>query len=340
MIKIRALRPGDLRQALAFLEHTRTQAATDPELYQRVQQLSVSLQQISQCLSIAWQFLPVIYIAVSPHKILGLIFLRKDTHDGRRWKIEHLILDPAVSTYDVGTQLVQYVINRYGGEGVQTFIAQVDHQDETALGLLKACGFRRCLRMHSFVNNAPKQDGASSRRLDAVRPASGKDARALCDAYHASLPPEARLSLEKSPADFTRSFWQSLGDHAKGLFFKRWVVEEVARDQLTAYLEMATRNYQDYYLNVVVHPGWSHLLSPCLDFAIQQISGVTGNARIMMESPDFPRENTTIYREHGFECAATEEILVKDYWIPLEDQSHRFTSPILLLTRKSSPAVN
>ena len=58
-------------------------------------------------------------------QVLGLIWLSRDGARNNRWKIDQVIVDPMASTYDVGTQLVNYVINRYGGAGVQTSTGEV-----------------------------------------------------------------------------------------------------------------------------------------------------------------------------------------------------------------------
>ncbi len=57
-------------------------------------------------------------------KLLGLISLVPDGNQKTRWKINRLILNP--DAYDAGKQLIDYVVNKYGGAGVETFLTTID----------------------------------------------------------------------------------------------------------------------------------------------------------------------------------------------------------------------
>ncbi len=72
----------------------------------------------------------------------GLVWLSRDGHRRDRWKIDQVIIDPDYhSAYDVGKQLIYYVVNKYGALGVETFLAYVDLHYPEGLTLLKECGF-------------------------------------------------------------------------------------------------------------------------------------------------------------------------------------------------------
>jgi len=154
MIKIRALRSSELKQVLSLLNQY-SDRESEYSVLQKMQQLYIPVHRLSLLMPLNMQFMPAIFIAAAESKVLGLIWLSPDGRHYRRWKIDHLILDPDSSSYDVGTQLVHYVINRYGGEGVQTFIAYVDQYHTSGLALLKTCGFRRCGRLHYFSHQNP-----------------------------------------------------------------------------------------------------------------------------------------------------------------------------------------
>jgi ribosomal protein S18 acetylase RimI-like enzyme len=339
MIKIRALRPSELRQVLTLLNRY-TERESEYSVLQKMQQLYIPLHRLSQLLPLNLQFMPAIFVAAAQNKVLGLIWLSRDGRHSRRWKIDHLILDPESFSYDVGTQLVNYVINRYGGEGVQTFLAYVDQYYNTGLGLLKSCGFRRCGRLHYFSHPNPTQLKLEPITMEGLREGSNADCSQMAALYNGALPPEAKICLEKSGRDFYRPISQRSGEKLKGLFFKRWVIQDMARDCLIASIEISTANYQDFYLSLLHNAGWETAYQDILTYAIQQVLLITGNGKIHIDCYEFNKQGLEVLEKMGFYRNSIAEVLVKDYWIPIEDKGTRLQSPILLFSGKTSPAVN
>lgn len=339
MIKIRALRPTELKQVLSLLSRY-SDRESEYSVLQKMQQLYIPLHRLSQLLPLNLQFLPAIFVAASNGKVLGLIWLSRDGRHSRRWKIDHLILDPDSFSYDVGTQLVNYVINRYGGDGVQTFLAYVDQYYDTGLGLLKSCGFRRCSRLHYFSHQNPTILKLQPIALEGLRESNNSDCTKLAILYNDGLPVEARACLEKSARDFYRPLPQRCAEKIKGLFFKRWVAQDMARDCLFAAIEISTINYQDFSLSVIINPGWAHAYQDVMTYAIQQILLITGNGKVHIDCYEFNKPGLEVIEKMGFHRHSIAEVLVKDYWIPIEDQGTRLQSPILLFSGRTSPAIN
>lgn len=339
MIKIRALRPGDMKQVLGLLKRY-SEEENEYSVLQKLQQLYIPMHRVSQVLPLNMQFMPAIFVAVSRDHVLGLIWLSRDGAHSRRWKIDQLIMDPEAFSYDVGTQLVNYVINRYGGEGVQTFLAYVDQHYSTGLGLLKSCGFRRCTRMHYFTHTGPSALELPPPSISGLRESSNGDSGKLKSLYNDTLPPEARICLEKSWRDFYRPLNQAMSDKMKGLFCKRWVVEDAVHDVVIASIAITTVDFQNFFFDIMVSPGYDDLYQEVLTFGIQQALQNTGNARIHTEVFEFAKSGVETLETLGFHRNSIAEVLVKDYWIPIEDKGTRLQSPILLFSGKTSPAVN
>jgi hypothetical protein len=300
--------------------------------------LYIPLHQLSKLFPPPWQFVPAIYVAVTKEQLHGLIWLTPEGRGALRWKIDQLILDPNSFSYDIGTQLINFVINRYGAEGVQTFLATVDQASDQALGLFKSCGFRHCSRMHYFQLDNVGSASLEAETLHHTRHSSACDANKLQELFNEGLPPEVRLSLEKAPRDFRRPFFQQMGARISGQFHKRWVVDDVARDRFLASVELISEDYKHFTLSFLVHPGWSHLLPPVLHFGLEQIKRHTTNASVSIEAYDFEKDKIALLESVGFGRAGTAEILVKDYWIPIQEAKPRLDSPILLFKGKTSPA--
>ncbi|WP_373531258.1 N-acetyltransferase family protein [Vampirovibrio sp.] len=339
MIKIRALRPGELRQVLTLLNRY-SDRESEYSLLQKMQQLYIPLHRLSQLLPLTLQFMPAIFVAVADNKVLGMIWLSRDGRHSRRWKIDHLILDPDSSSYDVGTQLIHYVTNRYGGDGVQTFLAYVDQHYSTGLGLLKSCGFRRCARQHYFVHRNPANLKLSPMSLEGLREGTNADCGKLAALYNDMLPVEARVCLEKKWQDFYRPLPFRLLEKMRGVFSKRWVVQDMARDCLIASVEVLTHDYKAFTISVIASPGWESAYQDMVTYAAQQVLLTTSGATIYVDCYEFSKKGLESLERFGFQRLGIAEVLVKDYWIPIEEKGSPLQSPILLFSGRTTPATN
>jgi GNAT superfamily N-acetyltransferase len=339
MIKIRALRPGELRQVLTLLNRY-SDRESEYSLLQKMQQLYIPMHRLSQLLPLTLQFMPAIFVAVSHNKVLGMIWLSRDGRHSRRWKIDHLILDPDSFSYDVGPQLINYVTNRYGGDGVQTFLAYVDQHYGTGLGLLKSCGFRRCARQHYFVHRNPSNLKLSPMSLEGLREATNDDCGKIASLYNETLTVEARVCLEKKWQDFYVPLPFRLFKKGQGVFSKRWVVQDMARDCLIASVEVITHDYKAFTISVIASQGWESAYEDMVTYAAQQVLLTTSGATLYVECYEFCKKGLESLERFGFQRLGIAEVLVKDYWIPIEDKGNRLQSPILLFSGRTTPAIN
>ena len=341
MIKIRALGTKELKQVLTLLKQYGHEEL-EYSVLRRLRQLYVPLHVLSQLLPPQWQFMPGIYVAVARDDVMGLVWLTQDGHRNNRWSIDELIIDPDQSTYDIGTQLVNFVINRYGGGGVQTFLAYVDQSQDQALGLFKSCGFRRATRLHTYRHATPGELSLQADSIKGLREATRHDAEKLKALHTDMLPPEVRISLQRHAHDFNgQGPIGRASEKAKGGLFKRWVVDDPVRDNLQGAVDISSDNHEDYRLNIMLHPGWNDNAEALIHFGIQQVLSISKNNRIQIDVYDFDKATQQAAATLGFTLTATLEVLVKDYWILLQDdEREKLRSPLLLFSGETSPAVN
>ena len=339
MLNIRALGPRELEQVLNLLSRYGSQAY---DTLQRFRQLTLPFLKLNRCLPARHQFMHAIYVACEHTRVLGLVVLTPDGSQNHRWRVEELIIDPDVSNVDVGTQLLQYVMNRYGADGVQTFVAHVAESDTDALALLKANGFRFCTRLHwlalppdYFASwQCPEHLNWGSARM---REACLGDAPRLAQLYNDTLPPEVRVSLARLPGDFqldySMKYWLN---RCRGKLFKRWVLEETSRDVVIAYLELSSANMKDYHLTLVVSPVWTSTTDKLLTFGMGVVYRMSRHSRLTTAVFEHDKAGLQQTAHAGFACQGLVDILVKEYWILLKSESPKLTSPVLL--RHISPA--
>ena len=340
MIKIQPMRAKELQQVLHLLERF-SEDDFEYRVLEHLRQLYGPIQRVSQMLPPRWQFVPAIYVAVSNGKVLGLIWLEKDGKNETRWKIEQLIIDPEEFSFDVGAQLLNYVINLYGAEGIQTFIATVHNQYEQALGLMKSCGFRHVTRLHAYCHEAPQELKENHNHQDilrAVRESSGSDRHALKALHDDSMPADKRLSLGKSHRDFGGNWLDDLSANlVHRLFSRRWVVEDRTRDTLLGTLLITSEKDQDFFLSICVGPVWEEGFQKLLDFGVERVLAHSSKARIFVNIYAFHEAQRQWVESVGFSRLYEAEVLVKDYWIPLKNEN-RLTSPVMFFTGNTSTA--
>ncbi|MEB3286123.1 MAG: GNAT family N-acetyltransferase [Vampirovibrionales bacterium] len=328
------------------------QDAAEPNPYQHILNelnlLNLPLHGLSQLLPPQWQFMPAMFVAASPEHVLGLICLSQDGAKKSRWRIDEMIIDADVSAYDVGSQLLNYVINRYGGSGVQTFIAKVSPDQDQALGLFKSCGFRHCSRVHLYRHPNPasrfdKRDSHLNKHvgIQGLRPVNSNDYDKLLQLDRECLPVETRLSLEKDRLDFQQTLSQNINRRLQGHLHVEWVVEDVARDLLMGWLRIESVDFKHYRVTFLAHHAWPALVESLVDRALRQIVNTTRSAEVEIEVYDCHKEQLAHLEAIGFERQSTAEILVKDYWIQLNEPRKGHRSPLLIFEGgRTSPAVN
>lgn len=342
MAKIRSLGNKELKQVLSLLERFSGNEFNYPVL-ERFQALYLPFHKINQFLPLKYKFLPGIYVAVADNEVLGLVWLSRDGYRRDRWKIDQVIINPdAYSAYDIGKQLLYYVINQFGASGVEIFLAYVDPLYTEGLALLKECGFRHCTKMHTFSLEPSGGEGIANRpaSIHGLREARRSDARKLQELHSETLSPEVRISLRKSPADFYPHPSEKLVRRCQGEFFKRWVVSPGNQDYLRGSVSLSTWDFKTFEITALVSPAWEESMEDLLLFVLRQIYKSCMHPKIIITAYEFQKSKIEILEKIGFERKGVTEILVKDYWTPVKGKELQAKSPILLFAKggRISPA--
>jgi hypothetical protein len=106
------------------------------------------------------------------------------------------------------------------------------------------------------------------------------------------------------------------------------------------WLQIQSTNYKHFQVSMLTHPGWPDLAYDLLDAALRKVVTTTRSAKVEIEVLDCHKDQITQLEAMGFERVSSAELLVKDYWIPLQENKSRLRSPLLIFEGKTSPAVN
>lgn len=347
MVTIKPIGRRDLKHIVSMLE---SDLPEQPSLLMpfldSLRRMIVPIYQLNEWLPLPLKALPGIYVAMGGSTVLGAISLSRDGHSIERWRVENVLINPNVSVAtDVGQQLVEYALNRYGAQGVETFLAQVDLHDNTGLALFKASGFRHCAQRHSYQLSLGKNPdivipsiGIGS--IDQLREAIRSDGVKLKELYAETLPPEVRTSLRKKAQDLMNPWYQTLWEHGFWAhpYHRHWVVGSRYKDYLMGSLSIETQDYTHFNATLFCSPGWDDGLTLLAQLTLAHIAQHNKEAVITVPCFEFHKAKMAVLESLGFERIETTEILVRDYWQLSQTPLSALKNPLLLFSDKGKPS--
>ncbi len=291
------------------------------------------LNLINRFLPLRFKFAQDSYVAIEDGKICGLITIKSQERNPLNWRITKLVLDE--NGYDIGRQLVSFVIARYGAMGANTFTVKVDENHEELLELFsKGCGFRVCASEQLWKMEEVK---LSSSSLDKgfFRPFKNSDASVAASIYNELIFPHFRYSLAKMPQEFENVLCSGL---QKTSFF-RYVLEDRSKHSIKGYFSIQTEDNENFILNVDLVSAFDNYLCDVINFAISQILMRKKHFNLYFRNKKYQVSGSKTEKylsDNGFKNVKNQIVLVKDYYKRIQEDE-RYTKPAMAfseITRK------
>lgn len=339
-IKIKSIRSVNSFQIKKFLEEVNVAVNNTFESNDSVKVRDDIFGMLHSLLPLHWKILQDTYVAIEGSRIIGMVGLVPDSRSNLRWKINQLLLKP--HSYDVGKILLDYVASKYGAEGVEIFLVEVNSTDNDALDLFKnACCYRKCT-----VNNLYKKVLSGKIPQETLMPGfrrvESADDTKLVDLYLECLTPQTKMSLAKNKTDFSFDLFESLKNHSNNVKSFNWVLEDHESKAIVAYANLITRNNSNYYIDVITSLPYADYYRDILNCMIRFVGLKNNNATIFIytsESIQSHSKFVEIIKEFEFEHYQMSYVLVKDYWQPINERKS-IASPIIIFSDGASPACN
>ena len=260
------------------------------------------------------------YAIIEDKKNLCELSILPQSRKNARWQINHLSVGECSD--DVISRLIKYVINKYGGDGVETFITFVDDNIPELKELFKrSCNFRECAHLELWT-------GDSSKIIeDSYGPQIFKDynsryLKQIVELYNEMIFPQFRQALKIDKEDFKKRF--------KGAVFKKILYNEVTAS-VEGYFLIFRKNGK-LYLESLLSEGFAiyypEILKACKEYLNETTILVK---KYHTSSKALVNELT----QRGFGKNKSYAILVKDYWAPVKEKEE---SLLNLRVNISSPA--
>ncbi len=264
-----------------------------------------------------YKFLPESYLLLEQDDILGMITVLPTMGNPYKIVITRLIFRN--NLYDVGKQLVEFVIARYGAQGATSFSVTIDNSHEELFQLfMKECGFRHC-----SCENLWKIENFNP---DNYRPANfrvcqNSDAKKVSDLYNSELTSLYKPALLRIKTEFKEPFFEGITNFYKN----RYVLEESDYGRIIAYLSVTTSDNMNFILDLSTSDGYEISYDEVLAFAIKAISLKKSDFYIFFKQKKYTNTSEKFeeyLRSKNFNCIQTQNVLVRDFYRPVKQSEN------------------
>ena len=267
---------------------------------------------LNNILPLQYKFKPESYILLEGEDILGM--LTAAPTDGNPYKINITRLIFKQDYYNVGKQLIEFIIAKYGAKGAHSFTVYIDKShDELCNLFINGCGFRQCSyenlwKLENFV--AANKDLAKFRHLQ------NSDAKAVAKLYNNELNNLYKPSMERIPQEFREPLFAG----NKSYYKNRYVLEN--GNNLIAYLSITTVDNINFIIDISTNKGYQIDYDTLINFALAEISRRKSHFSAFLKHRQYAQnaDNLEEYlHQRNLNCIQTQCVLVKDFYRPIKD---------------------
>lgn len=266
------------------------------------------------------KFMAENYAAVEDGKILCEASILPQSRKNVRWHINHLAVGEASD--EVISRLIKYVVNKYGGDGVETFITFVEDDMPELKELFKrGCNFRECAHLELWGGDNSKiiDDNFNE---DVFKDYHVRYLPQIVELHNNMIFPQFRQALKIVKDDFKKRF-------------KSAVLKKVLYNEVTATVEgyfLVFKKNNKLYLDMLLSDAFATYYPEVLKCCKNHIGDVKILVKKYHTSSKILIDNLN---QKGFEKKESYSILVKDYWAPVKQSEE---SLLNLRINVSSPA--
>ncbi len=272
---------------------------------------------LSAVLPLKYRFLPESYILLDDGEIQGLITIVPTYGNPYKINITRLIFKQ--NYYEVGKQLIEFVLARFGAKGAISFNVMVDESHDELVELFRSgCGFRQCSCECLWKLENTKSHNINSHLF---RYCQKSDAKAVARLFNGELVSLYRPSLDRTKEEYQEPFFAGFSSSYKN----RYVMEEPAKGRIIGYLSITTEDNLNFIIDLSTNDGYEISYDDILDFALGEISRRKTVFYAFVKQKKYTKtsENLENYlRAHNADLIQTQLVLVKDFYRPIKQSEN------------------
>lgn len=288
---------------------------------------------IHYALPLKFKFLPESYVLIDDKETRGMITV-SPTH-GNPFKLDITRLFFDQNYYNVGKQLLEFVIARYGAKGATSFNVAIDECHDELLHLFTdGCGFRQCSSEQLWKMNSIHFEKCEN---SFFRPFKNSDAQAVAMLFNDSVIPHFRPYLAKMKNEYNEANFQGLSSASKF----RYVMEDKSTNTILAYCSITTFDNLNYILDITTSAWYDLSYDDIFNFAINQISRRKKEFYLFVKSKKYTNtaeQFENYLNEKDFKCVQNQIILVKDFYRVIKETAPSSQRVVLFSEATGRPA--
>ena len=273
---------------------------------------------INQLMPIFIKFFPEIYTISQNDKIKGFMIIQSRKNNPYKWEIKQFLISD--NSYELGEQLINYVVSKYAAKGVETILAKVNPDDKNKIDMFsKSCGFRYCLDYQYFlIKTAYYKNRVINSENCIYRPFKDSDAKGVTELYNQNISQYYKFPLSKIPKEYQETAFKGLSKKMSAIT----VLEDKFSKQIRGYLKIETENNYNYILEIVLLPSFEYYFEDMITYAISQIIKRVCNFDLYFKNNKFHINSETFEKtinEIDNELKQTDMIFAKDFFKKIKD---------------------
>ena len=264
-------------------------------------------------LPLKFKFKSESFVLIEKSEVLGLITVC--TTAGNPYKINITRLIFKDNLYDVGKQLVDFVVHKFGARGAISFSVIIDDcHDELFDLFINGCGFRLCSSETLWKIEKPVMQKDDFK----WRYAQNSDSKSIAELYNSELLNIYKPSLLRYSKEFQESFFSGFNDYYK----TRYVIEE--NKNLLAYFSVTTRDNLNYILDITLNSGYEIEYERIINLMLCEIGRKKRTFYPLIKQKKYTKNSEAFenyLKAKNYTPIQTQQILVKDYYRPIAQES-------------------
>ena len=283
--------------------------------------ISESLEIINAMLPLSLKFRSESFILIENKEILGLITAVCTSGNPYKINITRLIFKE--NRYEIGKQLVDFLIQKLGSKGANTFTVLIDECHNELFDLfINGCGFRQCSSETLWKIERPKPEKNNL----SFRYAQNSDSQNIAQLFNSELINIYQPSLLRNPKEFCTPFFEGFTK-----FYKtRYVFEEA--NKILGYFSITTEDNLNYILDITTNSAYELEYEKIINYLLCDIARKKHAFYPIIKQKKYTKNSQRLenyLKSKNYEPIQTRHILVKDFYRPIKEESPNWNVFIL-----------
>lgn len=276
---------------------------------------------INAMMPLSMKFRSESFILIEGKEILGLI--TSVCTPGNPYKINITRLIFKENRYEIGRQLVEFLIQKMGGKGANTFSVVIDECHNELFDLfVNGCGFRQCSSETLWKIEHPAPEKTDLR----WRYAQSSDSEKIAQLYNDEVINIFQPSLLRHPKEFKSEFFQGFTKYYK----TRYVCEE--SDKILGYFSVTTEDNLNYILDITTNSGYEFEYDKIINVMLCDIARKKHAFYPFVKQKKYTKNSQRLedyLKSKGYYPIQTKHILVKDFYRAVKEESKNWNVFVL-----------